>query len=62
MNDANCIICGKPTHRKPNPYRPCCRKCERTASMAVQAPRLFLDRPGPAQTVARAVLRIGGVA
>lgn len=48
-----CILCHKSTRRKPNPMRPCCLKCERTAPVAVSCPGAFLDRPGPANGIAK---------
>jgi hypothetical protein len=50
-----CILCGKSTRRKPSTLRPCCRKCEKTAPVAVTAPGLFTR--GPAALVARAAER-----
>ena len=46
-----CVIC-KQERRYINETRPCCRKCEKTAPMCVQAPGLFTN--GPAGRVARA--------
>jgi hypothetical protein len=52
---ARCIVCGADTRRKPNPKRPCCRKCEKTAPTAVSSPGLFTR--GPAALIAKAAMR-----
>lgn len=51
-NQGQCVVCRKSTRRKPNPCRPCCRKCEKTAPVAISCPGLFTR--GPAAIVARA--------
>ena len=50
-----CILCDRSTRRKVNQNRPCCRKCERSAPMAIVCPALFCDK-GPAAGVARAAM------
>jgi hypothetical protein len=52
-----CLLCGKPTRRKHDPRRPCCRKCEKTAPVVFTAPGLFVN--DVAGKVARAVIAWG---
>lgn len=51
-----CIICGNSTRRKPNPMRPCCSKCEKTAPTAVTCPGAFLPGSNAASKVAQAAI------
>lgn len=44
-----CILCGELAAT--SKQSPCCKKCQRSAPMAVQAPGLFTT--GPAAVVAR---------